>query len=258
MEAQSGIKRYFGLNLGETLADRIERVYPSFERRRFLEALEHGNIRDLELKARVTLIAASLRATLPNSYPAALAVLMQILGPEFEGQSGMYEAGHVLWPVGEFVARYGLDHFSLSMAAIEEITKRHTGEFAVRPFIVTYPDLSIAIMTEWARSESFHVRRLASEGLRPRLPWAKKLTLFIDDPSPVFGILDLLKDDPIRYVQRSVANNIHDYLKENRRAALDLLRQWRDAASDHRRWIIRHALRLELTRDDPEALAILG
>ncbi len=112
-------------------------------------------------------------------------------------------------------------------------------------------------MREWAGSSNVHVRRLASEGLRPRLPWSKKLTLFVDQPQPVFAVLDALKDDQSRFVQKSVANNVNDYLKDNRRAAMDLLRSWSHDPTPQRGWTIRHALRNEIKHNADDALAIL-
>lgn len=139
------------------------------------------------------------------------------------------------------------------MSSFYEITKCHTGEYAVRLFINTYPKESLKLMKTWAKDDNLHVRRLASEGLRPRLPWAQKLTLFIDKPQPVFDILELLKDDTSKFVQKSVANNINDYLKDNHEAAMKLLAKWQQGATPERKWIIKHALRNELKKGNPSA-----
>ena len=118
-------------------------------------------------------------------------------------------------PIAKYVEVYGLDNFELSMQALEAITKRNTAEYAVRPFITHYTDKMLPQMTHWAQSDNFHLRRLSSEGLRPKLPWAKKLDLFIENPAPVFAILELLKDNPIKFVMKSVGNHLADYLKLN-------------------------------------------
>ncbi|MGH7491735.1 MAG: DNA alkylation repair protein [bacterium] len=98
---------------------------------------------------------------------------------------------------------------------IHEITKRHTGEYAVRPYLEHKPRQSVRLMKKWARDANVHVRRLASEGLRPRLPWAKKLDIFIDDPAPILEVLEVLKSDRSIFVKKSVANNMNEVLKDN-------------------------------------------
>jgi 3-methyladenine DNA glycosylase AlkC len=129
------------------------------------------------------------------------------------------------------------------MHAIEEITKRNTGEYAIRPFLRKYPDKSINQLVNWAKSENFHLRRLSSEGSRPKLPWSTKLDAFIDKPEPVFKILDILKEDNVKFVQKSVANNVADYLKVNYEAARTLLLEWSKSNNINTKWIIKHATR---------------
>jgi 3-methyladenine DNA glycosylase AlkC len=255
---ETGLKAQFGANLARLLADRIGAVSPEFPRDRYLERIEHSDLAQRELLARIALHAEMLRDSLPEAYPAALNILMATLEPPFEGEAGMYATGYWVWPIATFVQQYGLDDLERSLGSIEEITRRHTCEFAIRPFIERYPDVVPARMLAWASSDNLHVRRLASEGIRPRLPWARKLTLFIEEPAPVFAILERLKDDPSRYVQRSVANNLNDYLKENRDAAMALLTTWAAEPTMARQWIIRHALRNEARRNEPDAVAMLA
>ena len=146
-------------------------------------------------------------------------------------------------PIGKFVEKYGLDYYDISITAIEEITKRNTGEYAIRPFIRKYPKKTIKIMEKWARSDDFHLRRLASEGLRPKLPWSKKLDTFVEKPQHVFKILDLLIDDTSKFVQKSVANNLTDYIKVNKDAALKYIEKYSDNESKNTKWIIKYATR---------------
>lgn len=148
-----------------------------------------------------------------------------------------------LMPAAKFVEKYGLDHYDVSIQAIGEITKRNTGEYAIRPFILQYPEQTLAVMKQWAKSNNFHLRRLATEGLRPKLPWAAKLELFIENPSPVFEILELLKEDPVHFVKKSVGNHITDYLKVNTAAANQLILHWQQSENEHTQWIIKHATR---------------
>lgn len=257
MTGETGYKRFFGPELAELLADKIGAVHPSFPAQAFVHDAEASDLAERELLGRVDLLAAILRRDLPAAYPDALDVLVRSYGPENPDETGMFTFGYWLWPFGSFIATYGLHDYEASIAAIEELTKRHTGEYAIRPYIAARPEDTCRVMRSWADSSSVHVRRLASEGLRPRLPWAKKLTLFIDRPEPVFEVLEVLKDDPSRFVQKSVANHLNDYLKDNRPAAMDLLRSWSYDAAPQRRWIIRHALRNETKRGADDARAVL-
>jgi 3-methyladenine DNA glycosylase AlkC len=126
-------------------------------------------------------------------------------------------------PVGKCIEKYGLEDFDISMKAIEKLTKRNTGEYAIRPFIKKYPTPTLDQMKQWGKSNHFHLRRLASEVLRPKLPWAAKLDLFVENPTSVFQILDLLKNDPIKFVKKSVANHLTDYITVNPKPTFELI-----------------------------------
>ena len=242
MATDYSVTKYFGVNLAGLLSDKITAVDISFDKRNFIKAVGKG-IEEKTLTQRVDWIAGCLQKFLPAQYPDAVSVLLQILGPENEKETGMFTNFYWLMPVGKFVEKYGLEHFSQSLNAIEEITKRNTGEYAIRPFVRKYPDKTLKQMKKWAGSSNFHLRRLASEGLRPKLPWASKLDLFIEDPQPVFDILELLKTDPVSFVKKSVANHLTGYLKVNRPAADSLIRQWTKSDNVHTQWIIKHATR---------------
>lgn len=233
---------YFDTKLAEMLSEKIRAIYPVFNHTSFTEKTKYA-IPDKALKQRVELIADELHQHLPENYPASVDVLLQILGPENPAETGMFTEFYWLMPVAKFVEKYGLGHFNISVHAIGEITKRNTGEYAIRPFIQKYPQKTLQVMDQWAKSENFHLRRLASEGLRPKLPWATKLDLFIEDPSPVFEILELLKEDPVHFVKKSVANHITDYLKVNPKAANELILNWQKSDNEHTMWILKHATR---------------
>jgi len=144
------------------------------------------------------------------------------------------------------------------MKAIEAITKRNTGEYAIRPFIEKHEKRTMSQMLDWTKNSNSHVRRLSSEGARPRLPWAKKLDVFIENPQPLFLILNNLKDDPSKYVQKSVANCLNDIIKDNKDLALEFIEKWKTyESSPQRNWIIKHALRNLVKQKDERALAIL-
>lgn len=233
---------YFDEALAKLLAKKITPICRSFDDTVFINSIKTG-CTDKRLKERVTLIAEQLRLHLPDDYPTSLEILTQILGPENREETGMFTRFYWIMPIAKYVERYGLEHFDLSMSAIGEITKRNTGEYAIRPFIRRYPDQTFKQMRQWAIDENFHLRRLASEGLRPKLPWTKKLELFIDQPDPVFAILQLLKEDTIHFVKKSVANHITDYLKVNPVAAQQLISSWQPTENEHTQWILQYAQR---------------
>ena len=139
-----------------------------------------------------------------------------------------------------------------------ELTKRFSAESSIRPFLVKYPEDTYARLREWASDGNVHVRRLVSEGIRPRLPWAPRLRAFQEDPHPVIALLELLKDDPERYVQRSVANNLNDIGKDHADLAVETCRRWLIGASPAREWIVRHALRSLVKKGHSGALETLG
>jgi 3-methyladenine DNA glycosylase AlkC len=154
-------------------------------------------------------------------------------------------------PHVSFVATYGLDAehnggrdpFEISMTAQYELTRRFSAEFSMRPFLIKWPDRTLARLMEWTRDPDPHVRRLCSEGARPRLPWAMRIPAFVKDPRPVLPILETLKDDEDLYVRRSVANHIGDIAKDHPQFAFEICERWLEGASAERKWMIRHAVR---------------
>ena len=236
------ITELFGANLASLLAEKIAPVYPDFDEAAFIKTVD-VRTRGATYTRRIEIIAEELRNFLPADYRRALGILMQILGPENPNETGMFTHYYWLMPVGKFVQLYGLDYFDESMDVIAEITKRNTGEYAVRPYIRRYPEPALARMGEWARADNVHLRRLASEGLRPKLPWAPKLDTFVEDPEPVFAVLELLKGDVSRFVQKSVANHLTDYLKVNPEPTRRLIQRWRQSENPATQWIVRHATR---------------
>ncbi|MFJ1321629.1 DNA alkylation repair protein [Capnocytophaga canis] len=242
MGTNYSITEKFGANLAELLAEKINRVYPDFNSKNFIK--DTGNkVIGQTYTQRIITIADLLKNYLSADYKEALRVLLSILGEENPNQTGMFTHYYWILPIGKFVERYGINHFTLSMNAIEEITKRNTGEYAVRPFIRKYPEKSLEIIEKWAKSPNFHLRRLASEGLRPKLPWASKLDTFVENPAPVFQILELLKDDEIMFVKKSVANHLTDWFKVNKEAVLPLIHRWKTFENPHTQWIIKRATR---------------
>jgi len=208
---------------------------------------------DLELKGRWQHVTTVLRAYLPPDYAEALAVLDQVVA-NYSGWDGVYG---MVFPY--FVEAYGQDkaNWDLSMAAMENYTQYASAEFAVRPFIIADEDRMMAQMHTWTQHENEHVRRLASEGCRPALPWGQALKSFKTDPAPVLPILEALKADPSAYVRKSVANNLNDISKTHPELVVQLARDWQ-GESDHTDWIVKHACRTLLKRSNREALALFG
>ncbi len=242
MGTDYSITEKFGANLAQLLAEKIGKVYPEFNADRFIQDTDNRTVGQTYTQ-RVATLAELLKNYLPADYKKALPLLMAVLGKENPNETGMFTHYYWILPIGKFVQEYGIEHFELSMKAIEEITKRNTGEYAIRPYIRKYPEASLKIIEKWAKSPNFHLRRLASEGLRPKLPWATKLDTFIENPAPVFRILEWLKEDEILFVKKSVANHLTDWLKVNRGAVLPLIERWKTSANPHTQWIIKRATR---------------
>lgn len=219
-----------------------------FDAKRFLQLALEG-LEDRELMDRMRQTALAFDAAHPGDYRAKLKLLA----------AHAPQIGHgfvAIW-ICEFVARFGLDDPSASLPALRKFTRYGSAEFAVRPFIVQDQDATLAVMRQWADDENEHVRRLASEGSRPRLPWGQRLTALVRDPSPTAPILERLRADPSLYVRKSVANHLNDIAKDHPAAVLDRVESW-DRADARTAWIVRHGLRTLIKRGDSRALALLG
>jgi 3-methyladenine DNA glycosylase AlkC len=251
------LKSRYGPEIPARIADMIVRVHAAFPKRAFLRDALDG-YEALELMPRGRHIARALRSHLPQEVPAALDILLASLDaprPETEG-SGL--APFLYLPHTVYVAEYALEHFDAAMRAHHALTQRFTAEFSIRPFIEKYPERTLAQLRAWTRDPSPHVRRLVSEGTRPRLPWASRLRELQRNPQPALELLELLKDDPALYVRRSVANHLNDIGKDHPELLNATARRWLKDASPERAWIVRHALRSAIKRGDAGALAVSG
>ena len=256
--AYKKLKYWFDKELAILLATKLQEVEPKFGRKEFVATIDR-KVTALELKDRVEVIADELYDKLGRDYKKALPTLLKILGPKNEQETGMFTNFYWVMPIAKFIEKYGLQDFEESMYAIKEITKRNTGEYTIRPFLERHTKKTISQMKKWSKHKNLHVRRLSCEGLRPRLPWAKKLELFIENPDPILAILNSLKDDPSKYVQKSVANCINDILKDNPATVRTLIEKWNGKSiGKERKWIIKHALRNLLKADDDWAKKIVG
>jgi 3-methyladenine DNA glycosylase AlkC len=242
MPEEKSITKWFGDNLAKLLADKIKTVYMDFDIEKYIKIIKR-ECRNLSYTKRIELHADVLRELLPQSYPKAIKILVEILGNENPKETGMFTDFYWVMPIGKFVENYGLDDFDISIQAIEEITKRNTGEYAIRPFIRKYPQKTIKIMQKWSKSKNFHLRRLSSEGARPKLPWSTKLDTFIENPEPVLKILENLIEDDVKFIQKSVANNITDYLKVNKSVAVEFIKKHQKSNNKNTQWILKYATR---------------
>jgi 3-methyladenine DNA glycosylase AlkC len=243
------IKDFFDEASVGALGGAVQHAHGAFDRQAFLARVFDSEWPDRELKQRIRHITVVLHDLLPAGYRAALDVLYRAM-PKVEGI--------VLWVFTDYVEVYGLDDWEASIPALETFTERMSAEFAIRPFIVRYPERTMAQMLRWAQHDSAAVRRLASEGCRPRLPWGIRLHDLVADPAPILPILERLKDDESEPVRKSVANNLNDISKDNPDVVLDLLRSWQADAGEKVQWITGHALRTLVKQGHPEALALLG
>jgi len=235
----------------------IRAVHAQFPHENFLRDSLAG-YGPLSLTGRGFQIAEALRRHLPPDFPAAVDVLLASANQPHEHRASGGMAAFLYMPHLFFVARHGLDHFEDSMRAQHALTQRFTAEYSIRAFLEKHPEATLARLREWTSDPSHHVRRLVSEGTRPRLPWAPRLPAFQKDPRPVLELLELLKDDPELYVRRSVANNLNDIGKDHPALLTSVAKRWLRGASPERRWIVGHALRSAIKRADAGALGALG
>lgn len=243
------LKNIYNTSFFETFTTHFQAVYPEFAKAKFLEILFDESWETRELKQRVRHITLCLGEVLPKDYRAALAVMKRVgagLEERFE---------YMFFP--DFVEVFGLDDFEASVEALRLFTPLCSSEFAVRPFIVKYPEKMMALMMEWTQSENHHVRRLASEGCRPRLPWGMALRDFKKNPAAVLPILEALKDDESEYVRRSVANNLNDISKDHVELVLEIGERW-FGANSNRNKLIKHALRTLLKQGNTRAMQLFG
>jgi len=250
-------KNLINASVVKRLSALVSKALPSFPAERF-ETHCLSRIGSLELKDRARCIGDALWEALPEPPEEAISVLEKAVSqipPLREDESS---ADWILFPVNALLSRHGLEAFDSAFALLPIVTKRFTAEFAIRPFIVERPLETLRLLMKWTQDPNHHVRRLVSEGTRPRLPWAQQIKAFKKDPEPIFPLLEQLKDDPSEYVRRSVANNLNDISKDNPDRMLDTIEDWLRQASPQRMRLIRHACRSLVKQGDRRCLALLG
>jgi len=242
-------KEELGAAAARRLAQELTAAWPGFPGRRFTSGLREA-LEPLELLARRDLLAERLVAAMPAPFAAAADVLYHALGsPTF--------TGWIVEPCTAYVARAGIDQPEVALPLLAALTPRWSSEFAIRPFIERHPVKTYEQLRQWVGHRDEHVRRLVSEGTRPRLPWAPRLQSLVAEPAPNIELLDALVADESPYVRRSVANHLNDIAKDHPSLALEVASRWMGMGDDAA-WVVRHGLRTLVKRGDQQALRLLG
>ncbi|WP_289054096.1 DNA alkylation repair protein [Carboxylicivirga marina] len=243
----------------EVFTEALEMVIDNFDKKAFLIQIYNDEWDDLELKQRMHHITSILTPYLSNNYPKSIEQLLQLIDSlKSIGVSERLKYPDLVFLVfPNYIERHGLSDYDTSVAAIKKITSFSTCEFAVRPFIIKYGDKMMAELLKWTQDENHHVRRLATEGCRSRLPWGMAIREFKIDPSPIMPILEALKNDPSEYVRKSVANNLNDISKDNPQVTIDIVKRWK-GASKETDWIVKHASRTLLKAGNQELMQVFG
>jgi 3-methyladenine DNA glycosylase AlkC len=231
------------------------KVIPTLNKQQVERAIFDSSWEDLELKQRMSRLATALQLFLDDDFPVAAVQLVKLSEQLLDDGHSKDAFEYMFLP--EYIERKGLDYLSESLNCIEQLTQFTSCEFAIRPFIVRYPTACIEQMLKWSSHNSADVRRLASEGSRPRLPWAMALPDFKKNPEPVLPILEKLKEDPSLYVRRSVANNLNDISKDHPDLVVKIAQEWL-GQNPNTDWLIKHACRGLLKQGLPKALQLFG
>ena len=245
------LKDLYDENYINELSSNIIKNYVSFDKNNFTTSIFDNKWQNKELNQRMSHISNTLYVFLPNKYKESILILKNT----FLKMNTQYSLENMIFQ--DFVEVYGLEDFKISMDALESFTINSSSEFAIRQFILKYPKETIKKMELWAIDKNEHIRRLASEGCRPRLPWAIALSKFKQNPKEILNILDILKDDESLYVRKSVANSLNDISKDNPQILKDIAKNW-IGINKNRDWILKHGCRTLLKNGDTEILEIFG
>ncbi|EFQ64159.1 DNA alkylation repair enzyme-like protein [Pseudomonas fluorescens WH6] len=247
-QSAPALKEIFNVERLQHIASEMKAVYPAFDDKGFLKHATAG-LAELSVMQRMARVSESLHAVIPLDYPQTLKRL-HALAPRLNSSFVSLFLPH-------YVAIYGLADFKRSMAALKYFTTFGSAEFAIRAFLLQDLPRTLAVMQQWSLDANEHVRRLASEGSRPRLPWSFRLAEVQANPTLCASILDNLKADPSLYVRKSVANHLNDITKDHPEWVLSLIEGW-NLDNPNTAWIARHALRSLIKQGNPRALTIMG
>lgn len=250
-------KNFINATVVRTLAQAVKGAYPKFADKRFEKSCL-ASLDSLELKQRAQLIAAQLWQELPRDPSQAMETVRQAILPLPTLEENDSLDGWVYMPLNSLLTAHALEAVDASLKLIPEVTKRFTAEFGIRVLLIHQPKKVFPHLKRWAKDPDPNLRRLVSEGTRPRLPWGEQIPAFVQDPRPVLPLLEILKDDPSLYVRRSVANNLNDISKDNPELMLDTVEAWLPQAGPQRQQLLRHACRSLIKQGHPRCLALLG
>lgn len=255
------MKNFFNKKRVILIAAQISQSVVTFNPDEFIKYASTG-LNAMELKARSKHIATAMMMQFPvdtkATYSQSISQLLIALGePTNDASAAGMEGFHYL-PFLDFVELYGQAYPAQSLKALERMTQFFSAEFAIRPFLINEPEKTLRQMHRWSKHRDWRVRRLASEGTRPRLPWGKQIPRFINDPADILPILNTLFDDTNLIVRRSVANNLNDISKDHAELAAKLAAQWLGNESEQAQWSAKHGLRTLIKQGNPTALKALG
>ncbi len=244
----------------EKIADAIEALHPAFPRSVYVSQAING-LSQLELKARVRHIIEALRSCLPADFEDAAKILYKLpdgFDPGGADHKKHHVKGFTAWPLIDYVGIHGTNHPDVALPLLKRLTPMFSAEFAIRPFIRDDPESTFRELETWLADPDHHVRRLVSEGTRPRLPWGMRLKALVSDPAPILPLLNALKDDSSEFVRRSVANNLNDIAKDHPDLVISICEGWSRGADESRRRLIRRALRTLIKSGHRGVFPLLG
>jgi 3-methyladenine DNA glycosylase AlkC len=263
------IKDMFNKQFFDRFTKDLKIIINDLNTRKFVSQVMDDKWENLEFKQRCWHITTVLKMFLPADYKDAIAKILELLD-HLKDKYDFFEVDDTTfglsleygWILDNFVEQYGLDDYETSIKAIERITQFTSCEFSVRPFIIKYPKKMMKQMLVWSKHEHWGVRRLSSEGCRPRLPWAMALPNLKENPDPIIPILENLKNDVSRFVRLSVANNLNDIAKDNPEIVIDLVKKWQGKCCrnsfENINWVIKHGSRTLLKQGNAEVMEIFG
>lgn len=249
------LKNLYSTDFYHQLSSQLNQVIPDFNSEQFQKEIFCSSWDKKELKDRMKHTADVLATLLPENFQDA-AKNIYLLTEIAKTKQSKWDSFLYLF-LADYIERFGINHFDIACKLIEKVTQLSSCEFAVRPFIIKYDKQMTDQMLLWSSHENYHVRRLATEGIRPRLPWAMALPLFKKDPSRILPILENLKNDPSEYVRKSVANNLNDITKDNPEIVLSLIKKWKNLSKETD-WIIKHGTRTLLKQGNPDIITFYG
>jgi 3-methyladenine DNA glycosylase AlkC len=249
------LKNIFSPTFISGVADSLKAVYPPLSATEFIHAIFNEDWDNKELKQRIRHLSNVIHQFLTNNFTTDSGILISWVH-FLKQEHGEKQSLEYIF-LADYIEVYGQHDFTCSLNAIEEITQFTSCEFAIRPFIVKSPEKVMKQMLKWSKHKNQHIRRLASEGCRPRLPWGMAIQVFKKDPSLIIPVLENLKNDPSLYVRKSIANNLNDIAKDNPNIVIDLIQRWK-GHSANTDWMLKHGARSLLKKANVEVLTLFG